>query len=134
MFAIMVNDTLTRSTSCSSRGSFGRPLWSERPKSLRRVAMGTWGLTAALFAAFVVAGVRYDEIIDWGKVPPKKRKKPAVAVPIDAPADEKSMEEAIEDFTNQAGVEIGKRQRASRQKGNRQKMAQCVVIGLYATS
>jgi hypothetical protein len=129
MFAIMVNDTLGPIDIVLKPWVIWGATLGELPKTFRRVALGTWGLSAALFAAFVVAGVRYDEIIDWGKVPPKKKKKPAVAVPIDAAGDEKSMEEAIEDFKNQAGVAVASDADRLKQKGNRQKMAKCVVIG-----
>jgi len=128
MFAIMVNDTLGAIDIVLKPFVIWAATLHDLPKSFRRVAAGGWGLSAALFAAFVVGGVKYNEIIDWGKVPPKKKKKPAVAVPVDAPADEKSMEEALEEFANKAGVDASEEERL-KQKGNRQKMARCLIIG-----
>jgi hypothetical protein len=128
MSAIMVNDTLNFLDIILKPFAIWSVTWNERPKSLKRMAIGAWGLTAALFAAFVVAGVRYDEIIDWGKVPPKKKAKKTVGAKIDAPADDKSMEEALEDFTDKAGVEMSEEELA-RQKANRKKMAKCLIVG-----
>jgi hypothetical protein len=128
MFAIMVNDTLSFVDIILKPVVIWKATLDELPKTLKRVALGGWGLTAALFAAFVVGGVRYDEIIDWGKVPPKKKRKPAVIVPIDAPPDDKSMEESLEEFTDKAGVAMTDEE-LQKLRGNRQKMVKCLVIG-----
>jgi hypothetical protein len=128
MSAIMVNDTLNFLDIILKPIVIWQVTINELPKSLKRLALGTWGLTGALFAALVVGGVRYDEIIDWGKVPPKKKAKKAIVAPIDAPGDDKSMEEALEDFTDKAGVEMSAEELA-RQKANRQKTAKCIIIG-----
>jgi hypothetical protein len=128
MFAIMVNDTLSFVDIILKPIVIWKATIDELPKTIKRVALGGWGLAAALFAALVVGGVKYDEIIDWGKVPPKKKLKPAVTVPIDAPPDDKSMEEAMEDFTDKAGVGMTDEQ-LQKLKGNRQKMIKCLIIG-----
>jgi hypothetical protein len=127
MSAIMVNDTLNFLDIILKPFAIWSVTFNELPKSLKRIALGTWGLSAALFAALVVAGVRYDEIIDWGKVPPKKKAKKIVA-PLNVPGDDKSMEEAIEDFADKAGVEMSAEELA-RQKANRKKMATCLIVG-----
>ncbi len=128
MFAIMVNDTLSFIDIILKPVVIWKATVDELPKTLKRVALGGWGLTAALFAAFVVAGVRYDEIIDWGKVPPKKKLKPNVSVPIEAPPDDKSMEEALDEFTDKAGVGMTDEE-LQKLRGNRQKMVRCLIIG-----
>jgi hypothetical protein len=129
MFAIMVNDTLSFVDILLKPVVIWKATLDELPKTTKRVALGTWGLTAAIFAALVVGGVRYDEIIDWGKVPPKKKLKPMVTVPIDAPPDDKSLEESIEDFKDQAGVGELTDEQLQKLKGNRQKMVKCLIIG-----
>jgi hypothetical protein len=129
--AIMVNDSL------SFLDLILKPwaIWSvsvhELPKSFRRVALGAWGLSAAMFAALVVGGVKYDEIIDWGKVPPKKKSKPRIKLPIDAPPTDKSMEEALDDFANKAGVAPGEEGKDKEQllAEKRQNSINCVIIG-----
>ena len=129
MFAIMVNDTLSFLDIIIKPFVIWKATLDELPKTIKRVAMGGWGLTAAIFAALVVGGVRYDEIIDWGKVPPKKKLKPTVTIPIDAPPDDKSMEESLEDFKEQAGVGELTDEQLQKLKGNRQKMVKCLIIG-----
>jgi hypothetical protein len=128
MFAIMINDTLSFVDIILKPVVIWKATLNELPKTIKRVALGGWGLTAALFAALVVGGVRYDEIIDWGKVPPKKKLKPTVSAPIEAPPDDKSMEEALEEFTDKAGVEMTDEE-LQKLKGNRQKMVKCLIIG-----
>jgi hypothetical protein len=129
MFAIMVNDTLSFVDIILKPVVIWKATLDELPKTTKRVALGTWGLTAAIFAALVVGGVRYDEIIDWGKVPPKKKLKPTVTVPIDAPPDDKSMEESLEEFKEQAGVGGMTDEELAKLRGNRQKMVKCLIIG-----
>jgi hypothetical protein len=128
MFAIMVNDSLSFIDIMLKPVVIWKATIDELPKTLKRVALGGWGVTAAVFAALVVGGVRYDEIIDWGKVPPKKKKKPGVMVPIDAPPEDKSMEEAIEELSDKAGVGMTDAE-LQKLKGNRQKMVKCLIIG-----
>jgi hypothetical protein len=128
MFAIMVNDTLSFVDIILKPVVIWKATLDELPKTLKRVALGGWGLTAALFAAVVVGGVRYDEIIDWGKVPPKKKMKPNVSAPIEAPPDDKSMEEALEEFKDNAGVGMTDEE-LQKLRGNRQKMVKCLIIG-----
>jgi hypothetical protein len=131
MFAIMHNDSLSFLDIVLKPFVIWMATLQELPASFKRVALGVWGFAAALFAAVVVAGVQYDEIIDWGKVPPKKAKK-SIAVPIDGPAnDDKSLEEAIDEFGKQAGVSPGdgKNSPQQQEKGNRQQMTKCLIIG-----
>ena len=102
----------------------------ELPKSFKRVALCTWGLSAALFAALVVGGVKYDEVIDWGKVPPKKKSKPRIAIPLDAPPTDQSMEEALDDFANKAGVgPVDEKDKEKLLAEKRQNSINCVIIG-----
>jgi hypothetical protein len=129
MFAIMVNDTLSFIDIILKPFVIWKATLDELPKTIKRVSLGAWGLTAAIFAALVVGGVSYDEIIDWGKVPPRKKLKPTVTVPIDAPPDDKSMEESLEDFKEQAGVGELTDEELQKLKGNRQKMVKCLIIG-----
>jgi hypothetical protein len=129
LFAIMLDSTLNVLDIVLKPVAVWTPSIHDLPKSFKRVALGTWGLSAAVFAALVVGGVRYDEIIDWGKVPPKKKKKPAVSVPIDSQDTDKSMEEALDEFTNNAGVTAQNGDDSKLDKGNRQKMARCLIIG-----
>jgi hypothetical protein len=129
MAAIMVNDTLSFIDILLKPVAIWSVAWHDLPKSFKRVALGSWGLSAALFAAFVVGGVRYNEIIDWGQVPAKKKKsRKAVTAPIEAPAEEMSLEEAMEEFADQAGADMSAEER-ERQRANRQKTAKCLIIG-----
>jgi hypothetical protein len=129
MYAIMLDSSLSFLDIVLKPFAIWMVSLRDLPKTFRRVALGCWGQTAMLCAAFVVAGVRYDEIIDWGKVPPKKKPKPNVTAPIDAPADDMTMEEAMDEMAKNAGVTKGDKKSQEQEKGNRQKMSRCLVIG-----
>ncbi len=130
MHAIMVNDSLSFLDMVLKPWVIWHASFHELPRSFKRVALGSWGLSAALFAALVVGGVKYDEIIDWGKVPPKKKKKPNVSLPVGGvPADEsKSMEEALNDFADKAGIDTDEdKEKLLAEK--RKNSINCVIIG-----
>jgi hypothetical protein len=129
MHAIMVNDQLSFIDILLKPWVVWKVSFDELPKSFKRVSLGSWGLTAALCAAFVVAGVRYDEIIDWGKVPPKKKLKPLLpgfSMPKDS---NMTMEEALEAFADQAGIEMTDEERLKEKGPNRNKMVKCLIVG-----
>ncbi len=130
MHAIMINDSLSFLDMVLKPWVIWNTTLHELPRSFKRVALGTWGLSAALFAALVVGGVKYDEIIDWGKVPPKKKAKKHVAVPLGGlPANEdKSMEEALNDFTDKAGI-LTDEEKEKLLAEKRKNAINCVIIG-----
>ncbi len=129
MFAIMQDSTLNVLDIVLKPFAIWMITLRELPRSFKRVALGCWAQTAMLFAAFVVGGVRYDEIIDWGKVPPKKKPQPNVVAPINVPEEEQSMEEAMDEFTKNAGVTADEKNSVPPDLGNRRKMSRCLVIG-----
>jgi hypothetical protein len=129
MFAIMLDSSLNVLDIILKPFAIWMVTLRELPKSFKRVALGCWGQAAMLFAALVVAGVQYDEIIDWGKVPPKKKPKPNVSAPVDAPADDMTMEEAMDELAKNAGVAPGDEKSQQQEKGDRQKMSRCLIIG-----
>jgi hypothetical protein len=129
MFAIMHDSSLNFLDIVLKPFAIWMVTLRDLPKSFKRVALGCWGQAAMLFAAFVVAGVRYDEIIDWGKVPPKKKPKQNTSAPMDAPAEDMTMEEAMDELAKNAGAEPGDEKKQQQDKGNRQKMSRCLIIG-----
>lgn len=129
MYAIMLDSSLSVLDIVLKPFAIWLVTLRDLPKTFKRVALGCWGQAAMLFAVLVVGGVRYDEIIDWGKVPPKKKPKPNVAAPVDGPADDMSMEEAMDELTKNAGVSPGDEKILQQEKGDRQKMSRCLIVG-----
>jgi hypothetical protein len=131
LFAIMHDSTLNFLDFVLKPFTIWSASFQDLPKSFKRVSLGAWGLAAAIFAVLIVGGVRYNEIVDWGKVPPKKKNKPAVAIPIDGQDSDKSMEEALDDFTKSAGVtpSDGKDGGKEQDPGDRHKKVRCLIIG-----
>jgi hypothetical protein len=129
MFAIMQDSSLSVLDILLKPFAIWMITIRELPRTFKRVALGCWGQAAMLFAALVVGGVRYDQIVDWGEVPPKKKSKPSVAVPIDKQNGDKSMEEAMDEFTNNAGVAAGETTTLPADQVDRQKMSRCLIIG-----
>ena len=129
MYAIMLDSSLSFLDIILKPFAIWMVTLRDLPKTFKRVALGSWGQTAMLCAAFVVAGVRYDEIIDWGKVPPKKKPKPNVSAPIEAPSEDMTMEEAMDELAKNAGATPGDGKIKEQDKGDRQKMSKCLIVG-----
>lgn len=80
--------------------------WDDLPDSQWMFHGGAAGLIATVMSLLVIGGIPYHKLLDWGfEKPPEQNLMAAVmeqAQQIEG--DEKSMEEAIEDFAGQAGV------------------------------
>jgi len=77
------------------------------PATWKRVAVGVWGFLAASLALSVIGGIPYERLFDWGiKERPKKNLVQAIAQQAqETEGDSDSLEDAINDFTGEAGVE-----------------------------
>ena len=129
MYAIMLDSSLNVLDIILKPFAIWMVTLRDLPGTFKRVALGCWGQAAMLFAVLVVGGVRYDEIIDWGKVPPKKKPKPNASAPMDAPAEDMTMEEAMDELAKNAGANPGEGKPQQPDKGDRQKMSRCLIIG-----
>ena len=130
MHAIMVNDSLSFLDMILKPWVIWNTTFHELPRSFKRVALGSWGLSAAFFAALVVGGVKYDEIIDWGKVPPKEEEAEhqLACSAVCRPNESKSMEEALNDFADKAAIGTDEdKEKLLAEK--RQNSINCVIIG-----
>lgn len=82
-------------------------LWDELPDHQWMAHGAAGGLTAVLMSMLVIGGIPYHKLLDWGfEKPPEQNLMAAVmeqAQQIEG--DDKSMEEAIEDFAGSANVE-----------------------------
>jgi hypothetical protein len=77
------------------------------PATWTRVAAGVWGWLAATLAVSLIGGIPYERLFDWGiKERPKKNLVQAIAQQAqEAEGDADSLEDAINDFTGETGVE-----------------------------
>ena len=82
-------------------------LWDELPEHQWMAHGAAGGLTAVLMSLLVIGGIPYHVLLDWGfEKPPEQNLMAAVmeqAQQIEG--EEKSMEEAIEDFAGSANVD-----------------------------
>jgi hypothetical protein len=113
-----------------------RPLriWSfvsaELPRTLPWVAMGSGGLLGLLLSVFLIRSIPYNVLFETDGPPPKIKHRLAAAIVEQAKkaaAEEQSMEEAMKDFTDKAGVAMEQEELPQiREK------TECVIVGYYA--
>ncbi|QDV73417.1 hypothetical protein [Botrimarina mediterranea] len=107
------------------------------PKYIAIANGGNFGVSLALSAALIVGGVPYERLLDWGfKAPPKQSLVGAIASAASQAKgdDNKSLEEAVNEFAGDAGVDqlsgdaAGKPPAAVKP---REKL-ECLIIGYHA--
>lgn len=105
-------------------------LLAELPRRLWLANSANLGLTTALSAALIVGGIPYEKLLDWKfKAAPKKNLIASIAQQAAKNGDDKSMEEAMNDFADKAVGELnGDASPKPPVEKPRQKL-ECLVIG-----
>lgn len=100
------------------------------PNSLRRVATGTWGLGAVL-CALLIGGIPWERLTDWGDPAPRRKTSLVSAITNlareDAEAGADNLEDAVKDFTGEAGDV--KPEEENEDPTKRSHEAECVIVG-----
>lgn len=107
LYAIMEDDRLqVLDVILKPLAVWGRTI-NSLPATWPRVAAGVWGWLAATLAVSLIGGIPYERLFDWGiKERPKKNLVQAIAQQAqEAEGDADSLEDAINDFTGETGVE-----------------------------
>lgn len=129
-FAIMVDGTLSILDLVLRPHTIWAISFRELPESLRRVSLGVWGAVAVLFALLVVGGLDFSKLIDWGQPPPKRNLLAAITDLAKQAGDNgKSMEEALDEFTNQAGAKDKLDADKEADADPRKLTADCLILG-----
>lgn len=100
----------------------------ELPKRFWLLNSVCGGVTAALCAALIIGAIPYERLLDWGfKQPPKQNLMGAMMEQAQkVKGDDKSLEEAVEDFAGTAGTPENK---VDPSKAATRLNADCVIIG-----
>lgn len=100
------------------------------PTSFRRVAIGAWGLGAAL-CALLIGGIPWEALTDWGDPAPRRKTSLVSAITQRAKMEtaEESLEESVKDFAGQAGDVKPEEEEEKEDPTKRTHDAECVIIG-----
>lgn len=106
--------------------------WSQLPRRLWLVMGASGGTTSALGAALLIGGIPFHVLLDWNfKQPPKQNLMGAVMAQAQKVpgGEEKSLEEAVEDFAGQAGDAPSAVDPTKGQPAKPRLKADCLIIG-----
>ncbi|MEM8866402.1 MAG: hypothetical protein AAGF31_12725 [Planctomycetota bacterium] len=83
-----------------------KKLFQQMPTRQWVVCLNTFGMTAAVGAMFIIGGIPYERVWDWGITPPaKKSLLNAIAEAAPDSSSDMSMEEAMSQFAEDAAVD-----------------------------
>jgi len=109
-----------------------RPIWlwipsiKRLPHTLPVIAPMASSLTAVLSSFLIIGALPYDSLWDWGIEPPPKKNKALTEAVARSNEDDKSLEEAVQDF---AGDAVGEKEDEQDEPEPERIDVECVVIG-----
>jgi len=104
----------------------------ELPTSYRRLSFLLWGEVLTLSAFFIVGGIQFNSLIDWGPVPPKKNLMKAITEQAKKMAEEgdSSLVDSLDQVAdNSAGDGSDTPKTDPAKLDPRTKLQDCVIIG-----
>lgn len=107
-----------------------KPNFRALPQSLRRVAIGVWGL-GAVFTALLIGGIPWERLTDWGEPAPRRQMSLVSAITDRARMEEATsdnLEDAVNDFAGKAG-DIKPEEEPEEDPTKRSHEAECVIVG-----